>query len=158
MTSSKRRIAAAIKRFPFTIQIAHAVWRVTRPRYSVGVVGVLFNKQGELLIVEHVYHTYPQWGLPGGYMDRGENPHDAVAREMHEELGMRVTVGKPLLIERAIRGHLDFAYLCYSDDPVNELSSELLDYRWVYPDQLPELRKFQRKAIAEALVLLDEKV
>ena len=41
------------------------------------------------------------WTLPGGGIDFGEHPADAVVREVHEETGLDVTVGRPLLIDSA---------------------------------------------------------
>lgn len=158
MTRAKWRIAAAIKHFPVLLTILHTLVRLTRPRFTAGVTGVLFNSLGEVLIVEHVYHHSPQWGFPGGYVDRGEDPHEALAREIREELDMHVEVGRVLLVERADHAHIDIAYLCHSSETVGKLSSELLDYRWVFPDQLPEIRRFQRKAISEALTLTDVNV
>ena len=34
-----------------------------------------------------------QWSLPGGYMDAGEMPLDALQRELNEEVGLPVEVG-----------------------------------------------------------------
>lgn len=34
------------------------------------------------------------WTLPGGGLDHGENPRDAVVREVHEETGLSVTIGE----------------------------------------------------------------
>lgn len=158
MTRAKWRIAAAIKHFPFVLTFLHPLVRLTRPRFTAGVTGVMFNSLGEVLIVEHVYHSYPQWGLPGGYVDHGEDPHEAIAREIREELDLSVDVGRVLLIERADRAHIDIAYLCHSTETVATLSAELLDYRWVFPNQLPALRRFHRKAISEALALTDVNV
>lgn len=157
MIISKWRIAAAVKRFPRLLVILHRLVRITRPRFTAGAVGVLFNPLGEVLLVEHVYHTAPQWGLPGGYVDRGEDPQQTVVREMREELELAVEVVRALLIERADYGaHLDVAYLCHSDQTVGQLSNELLEYRWVAPDQLPPLRAFHRRAVSQALAFMDK--
>ena len=153
MIFSKQRVAALVKRLPVALGMIHFLWRLTRPRFSAGVVGVLFNSLGEVLIVEHVYHAYPQWGLPGGYVDRGEDPHDTLARELREELELRVEVGRVVALERALAGHLDIAYVCQSDGTVGTLCDELLDYRWVSPDQLPAVQPFHRRAVQAALAL-----
>ena len=146
MAISKRQVAAAVKRFPLVLGVMHNVWRLTRPHFTAGVIGVVFNPLGEVLIVEHVYHSYPQWGLPGGYVDRGEDPQAALVREFGEELELRVEVIRVVAVQRAAEmghaNHLDLAYLCRSSDQVGALCNELLAYRWVAPTALPEPAPF----------------
>jgi 8-oxo-dGTP diphosphatase len=43
------------------------------------------------------------WTLPGGGIDFGEDPADAVVREVHEETGQHCTVGNPIWIGSARR-------------------------------------------------------
>ncbi len=43
------------------------------------------------------------WTLPGGGIDFGESPADAVVREVHEETGLRCVLGDPLWIGSAHR-------------------------------------------------------
>ncbi len=71
------------------------------------------------------------WTLPGGGIDFGEHPADAVVREVHEETGLEVTVGRPLLIDSA-RKHATI-----SDTDMH--SVRLVYDGWVAPDA-PEPR------------------
>jgi 8-oxo-dGTP pyrophosphatase MutT (NUDIX family) len=52
------------------------------------VTGVVFDDAGRLLMVEHADRSI--WVLPGGAIDPGETPADALVREMWEETGLHV--------------------------------------------------------------------
>src|SRR5690349_13026959 len=94
-----RRLAAFLQKAPWLVLIARIFWRLTQPKFSAGAVGVIFDEQGRVLLVEHVFHPYAPWGLPGGWVDRHENPGQTVQRELHEELDLSVEVGPVLLVE-----------------------------------------------------------
>lgn len=143
----------ALQKTPWALDVLRRVWRFARPRYTAGCVGILFDDQNRVLVVEHAFHTPPVWGLPGGYLDRRENPDSAVARELREELKLHVEVGPVILVERHFGNHLDFAYLCRTTDTIGKLSPELVSYRWAAVDDLPDLRPFHRRAIDRAVNL-----
>jgi 8-oxo-dGTP pyrophosphatase MutT (NUDIX family) len=128
---------------------------VWQPWVTVGAVGVIFNDDGRLLIVEHVFHPKFPWGLPGGWMARHEDPDETVRREVYEETALRIRVVKPLLIMRTawLPRHLDLAYLCYAPRDAGEirLSGELLAYQWIDPAQCPPMALFHERAVKAAL-------
>lgn len=146
-----RSVASLVRRVPWLIYLARAIWRVRQARFTAGVVGVIFDTSGQVLLVEHVFHPHHPWGLPGGWVDRYEDPADALRREMGEELGLEIEVGPVLLVKVDFGNHIDLAYLCYTSGAIGSLSSELLGYRWVQPAELPRLYSFHQRAIEQAL-------
>lgn len=148
-----RRLATFLRKAPWLVVIARVIWRLTQPKFSAGAVGVVFDEQGRVLLVEHVFHPYAPWGLPGGWVDRHESPDQTVRRELQEELELSVEVGPVLLVEVDYGNHIDLAYLCTAAGKPGNLSRELLDYTWCDPVQLPPLQKFHYRAIQSALKL-----
>jgi len=63
------------------------------PRQAVGVLAVIVNAEGRVLLAHHATRPHAPWGLPGGWIDRRERPEDGVLREVAEELDLRVMLG-----------------------------------------------------------------
>jgi 8-oxo-dGTP pyrophosphatase MutT (NUDIX family) len=144
-------IARLVRRLPWLMQIVYHIHKFIQSKYTVGVVAVVINDAGKILLVEHVFHPYFPWGLPGGWTDRNEDPQQAIERELMEELELRVTVRQVLLCQRTKYNHLDIAFLCEPESPIGELSYELLTHRWHTPDDLPSyLYPFHQEAILKA--------
>jgi 8-oxo-dGTP pyrophosphatase MutT (NUDIX family) len=143
-------LATTLRRFPWTVRIGRWFWRLARPKFSLGVIGVAFNSAGQVLIVEHVFHPYRPWGLPGGWVESREGPAISLQREFQEELELDIEVGPVVALGKDFDNHLDLAFLCYPQGTIGALSFELLDYRWVDPENLPELYTFHHEAIQQA--------
>jgi 8-oxo-dGTP diphosphatase len=68
------------------------------PRCPVDVaVGVLIDPEGRFLVTSRpagkVYAGY--WEFPGGKLEAGESVEQALRRELHEELGIRIGAVQP---------------------------------------------------------------
>jgi 8-oxo-dGTP diphosphatase len=152
--TAPRWAAAHLRRAPWVAALAQTIWRKFQARYSLGVVGVLFNDEGKVLLVEHVFHPAIPWGLPGGWVDGKEGPQTALQRELMEELSLEVEVGPVLLTHTPIPQHVDLAFLCKAHGEVGVLSYELLRYQWLDPEDLPDIHSFHRQSILRALEVL----
>ncbi|WP_218028303.1 NUDIX domain-containing protein [Nocardia yamanashiensis] len=67
------------------------------PRKRMGA-GVLFvDDEGRVLLVEPTYKDY--WEIPGGVVEAEESPAAAAVREIREELGLEIELGRLLVTD-----------------------------------------------------------
>ena len=85
-------------------------------------------------------HLAGSWEFPGGKQEAGETLEAALVREIHEELGCRVTVGARLLAAThaydELTVELHFYQVTLLEDPVPQLGQEM---RWVPRAELASL-------------------
>ena len=65
--------------------------RVTNPRFAATAGAVVTDDEGRVLLLKHVFRSGSGWGIPGGFMQAGEQPEEALRRELREEVGLEVT-------------------------------------------------------------------
>jgi ADP-ribose pyrophosphatase YjhB (NUDIX family) len=64
--------------------------RATHTRFTVTAGAIVFNDAGQVLLLKHRFRAGSGWGLPGGFLEAGEQPLDALRRELREEIGMEI--------------------------------------------------------------------
>jgi ADP-ribose pyrophosphatase YjhB (NUDIX family) len=122
---------------------------------TLGVRGLVVDPEGRLLLVRHTYVN--GWHMPGGGVERGETAAEALARELVEEAGVRLT--EPALLVSIHSAHAHFKgdhILLYRVErwaPCPATSrGEIAEVGWFAPDALPEATTAStRQRIAEAL-------
>ena len=70
---------------------------------------------GRVLLVASRYanHAQPLWNLPGGRQQAGELLTETVAREVHEETGLRVRVGSLAYLGESYDGETHYLSACF---------------------------------------------
>ena len=111
------------------------------PKNPLLVVAAVIKQAGRFLIAQRREGgTFPlKWEFPGGKLELGESPKDALRRELREELGIEAVIGPELArYECSYPNHrtvvlLFFEVREYEGDPVNLAFEQFL---WEIRDNL----------------------
>jgi len=112
--------------------------RATQARFTVTAGALIFNDAGEVLLFKHRFRAGSGWGIPGGFLERGEQPEEALRRELREEAGLEVgqveifasrTFHKPRQVEILFR--------CRASAEVKPLTVEVERAEWFSTRSLP---------------------
>lgn len=160
----ERILPAPIHRL--ALKIAHKTrhrWRKLAKPHLSGV-SVILRHGGEdnaerVLLVRHTYGP-EYWSLPGGGMDKGEEPEAAARREMREELGVDLQELTSLgTLEEELSGTTHTAYLfsAIADGKVTPDGREISKAAFFEPAVLPrKVGSIARSRIAHYLRTLKE--
>ena len=123
-----------------------APWILVRVSGSVipCVGAIVADGRGRLLMIKRGHEPGAGlWSIPGGRIEPGETDAEAVAREMIEETGLTVEVGR--LVGRVRRPGLNGAVIDIRDYAATVTGGTLragddaADARWVAPAELASL-------------------
>jgi 8-oxo-dGTP diphosphatase len=107
------------------------------------VVAAVIKRQGRILICRRRAddsHAF-KWEFPGGKLEAGESPEQALARELREELDIRAEVGRQIeCYDYCYPGRAPLFLIFYSvtefnGEPRNCVFEEIA---WTEPRRLPE--------------------
>ncbi|MCC6501334.1 MAG: NUDIX domain-containing protein [Anaerolineales bacterium] len=119
---------------------AHALAaRFLRPRFGVGVAALIFDEHGQALLFKHTYRKFA-WGIPGGGLEYGEQPADAIVREFYEETSLKIEVIRLLLAHSSpYYQHVGLVYLCKVVGGKFKESYEISEIRYFDVNDLPPM-------------------
>jgi 8-oxo-dGTP diphosphatase len=99
-------------------------------------VDPIIERDGEIALIERKYDPYEgELALPGGHVDPGESPREAVVREAYEETGLDVEVEALCgeysdAIEDPRGPVIELAYVCSTEDEELEAATDAADAGW----------------------------
>lgn len=124
----------------------------TGPRFFVGVICALYNNQGKILMAKRSLtksHAAGVWEPISGGVEAGEQPIEALKRELREELGSQIQyeIGP---IYNTFQTRLDngkdivgISFLCQFLGGEIQLNHEHSEFRWMSIDEAIELTTTQ---------------
>jgi 8-oxo-dGTP diphosphatase len=106
------------------------------------VVAAVILQDGKILVCQRTRHqTMPmKWEFPGGKIEEGEQPRDALRRELDEELGIDATIGDEIArIKHEYKGGSSVELRFYLVQQYRgELENRIFrDLQWSEPKDLP---------------------
>ncbi len=128
----------------------------TYPAFPIPAVGALILEQEHVLLIQRGQPpSEGQWSVPGGVVEVGESPQEAIIREVYEECAVEIQVlGILDVVNRIVRDDADavkyqyviIEYLarCCNTGPDHKLAeiivranTDVRDGRWVLFQELP---------------------
>ncbi|HXG83474.1 MAG TPA: NUDIX hydrolase [Pyrinomonadaceae bacterium] len=126
--------------------------RSTQKKFTVSAAAVVTNEKGEVLLLDHVFRPFSNWGIPGGFIEAGEQPEKAVIREIREETGLQLKNVR-LVRARTAGRHVEILFRAEASGRAEAKSREINRAEWFRSDRMPE--EMSRKQKSDVLELLE---
>jgi len=126
--------------------------RVAHPRFTVTAGAVVFNQNGEVLLLKHRFRPGSGWGLPGGFIEKAEQPIDAMRRELREEIGLEVEDVELFAVRSFAKPQqVEVLFRCRSNGALKPRTIEVERADWFLIENLPDgLPRDQRLFVERA--------
>jgi 8-oxo-dGTP diphosphatase len=125
--------------------------RGSQAKFTVSVGAVVLNEEGRVLLLDHVLRPASGWGIPGGFINRGEQPHEALKREIFEETGLEIENVEMVWI-RTLYRHIEIIFRAGASGTPQVKSREINRLGWFSLDEMPEqMSKSQAEIIKKVL-------
>ena len=127
------------------------------PKFTVGVVGLVQDDEGRVLLLHHTYRGNKPWGLPGGGLRAGESLEECLRRELREEANLEIVIdGLLSAAAHYDRKLVDMIFACRAAPGASlatfKANAEVSRARFFKADELPpDMYSGQRRLIEIAL-------
>jgi 8-oxo-dGTP diphosphatase len=127
--------------------------RATQAKFTVTAAGIIFDNDGKVLLLKHLFRPGSGWGIPGGFVEAGEHPEAALRRELREETGLEIESAK-VFDTRAFgpQQQIEIVFLGQANGAPFPQSLEVDQAVWFSPDALPENLSADQKRLIERAV------
>lgn len=109
--------------------------------FAIGVAALIRDQQGRILLVRRTYSRDEPWALPGGWLERHDQAFEsALQRELREETGLRVKVGRVATVQRAGFANVVLMHAELMESTATfRPSAEVSELGWFEPARVAEI-------------------
>jgi 8-oxo-dGTP diphosphatase len=137
---------------PLPGPLKQAYLRLRYGWHGVGVAALIRDGRGRILLVHRTYSNDEPWALPGGWLEGNEPIETALERELVEETGLRVRVGRPAAVELAGFALVLLMEAELLDDVAGfRASAEVSEVAWVELAEVRQLSHVNARLLRRAL-------
>jgi 8-oxo-dGTP diphosphatase len=137
------------KRLPSGMRLG--IIRSTQKKFTASVGIIITNADGKVLLLEHILRPGSGWGIPGGFINHGEQPETAARREIREETGIELENLRMLRV-RTIDRHIEILFRAESNEEARVESREIKNLGWFAVGKMPEeMSRIQRSIVEKVL-------
>lgn len=131
-------------------QIRWWVSRISQDKFTASVAVFIFDDKNKILLLDHIFRPFYRWGIPGGFLERGENPAEAVRREIAEETNLELEKLK-LYKVRAVGRHLEILFTAEASGELKLQAGEINDADWFDIEAMPEQMNSKEKIMVRKI-------
>ncbi|MGI8735109.1 MAG: NUDIX hydrolase [Pyrinomonadaceae bacterium] len=127
--------------------------RLTNARFTVTAAGIVVDAHGRVLLLKHRFRAGSGWGIPGGFIEAGEQPEEGLRRELREEIGLELDTAE-LSKTRTLSQvrQIEIVFRCSTQGTALPQSIEIRNAGWFPLTELPDgLPEDQRRLIKYVL-------
>jgi len=147
----RRLISSLWVRFPKRLRRWSV--RATQAKFTVTAAGIIFDNDGHVLLLKHFFRPGSGWGIPGGFVEAGEHPQDALRRELREETGLELEQVKVFGTRSFGRlQQIEIVFVGRANGVPEPQSVEVDQAIWFSPTALPESLTADQKRLIERAV------
>src|SRR5262245_12752889 len=127
--------------------------RATNVKFTVTAAGIIRNGDGKVLLLQHRFRPGSGWGIPGGFLESGEQAEQALRRELREEVNLDLDQVQLFTVRTFKRqNQIEVVFLAVGVGEPDVGNVEVNEAVWFPINALPDgLPSDQKKLIESAL-------
>lgn len=137
------------KKMPWRMR--RTIVRMMEPSFTVSAAAIITNREGKVLLLDHVIRPKSGWGLPGGFLDHGEQPEEGIRREIMEETRLELFNLKMFRV-RTLGSHIEILFRASTNGSPELDGQEIQGFGWFQARELPEKMNDAQKDLIESVL------